>query len=265
MIGMAASLTWGPSKPIEELNRLIVHRCNILYESAKDAAIATVINAAAGLRAQTRKARPTGKTKPVIDAKIDLIPSCTVTGGKRRRCLRDASGDRVGKAGMRTVYLTDGASFGNCQTFLVKPEHKRDRAYLVVARTRKDAEKYEQSRSRRRKAVLGGLAKFTLGLAMAKLSTRNRPGEAGGMVSMVAPKYASASAQGEGKGLSVELRSALDYAIDALKDGRGSVDTAMMKAANKTFGILQRAMKGWSSPVDIGPVPFPEVRGRSRK
>ena len=262
MIGITANLTWGPSRPIEELNRLIVHRCNILHESAKDAAIATVINAATSLRAETRKARPGAKTKPAINAKIDLIPSCTVTGGKRRRCLRDASGNRVGKSGMRTVYLTDGVSFGGCQTFLVTPEHRRDRAYLIVARSQKDAERYEQARSRRRKQALGGLAKFTLGLAMSKISTRNRPGEAAAKVGMVAPKYASGSATGEGKGLSVELRSALDYAIDALKGGKSSVDFSMQKAANKTFGLLSRQMQNWSSPVDIGPCPFPEIVGK---
>lgn len=262
MIGITANLTWGPSRPIEELNRLIVHRCGILYENAKDAAIATVINTAAGLRAQTRKARPAGKTDPKIAQSVHYKPSWAVTGSIRRKCIRDASGERVRFPNMRVIYRTCDESISCCQVFLVTPEHERDKPYIIVTLNRKDAEKYEQVRSRRRKEALGGLAKFTLGLAMAKLSTRNQVKEAGGKVGMVAPKYASASAQNEGKALSVELRSALNYAIDALKDGKGSVDVAMMKAANKTYGILQRAMKNWSSPVDIGPVPFPEIVGK---
>lgn len=254
-----ATATWGPSKPLSELQRLIEQRCHVLHETAKDAAIATVINAAASLRAQTRKAKPSAKTKPDIASETNIVPSWTMHGGARRRCLRDASGKRIGSGGLRTVYLGHGSG---TQAFLVKPEHKRDKQYLVIARNRGEVEKYEQARSKRRKEALGGLAKFTLGLAMAKLSTRNKPGEAGGMVSGIAPKFASASAQGEGKALSVELRSALDYAVLALKDGKGSIDTAMMKAANKTFGLLSRTMQNWVSPVDIGPCPFPELVGK---
>ena len=257
-----ASLTWGPSKPLSELNRLIKLRCRVLYETARDAAIATVINTADSLRAQTRKPKLSGKTKAEIVDSADLIPSWRTVGGVRRKCLRDRNGKHVGRKGARLVYLNRGAPIRNCKTFYVTPVNKRVNPYFAVAESLADVKKYEQGREIKRKRALGGLAKYTLGLAMKELSTRNWMTEVNGTVASVAKRFAFASAQGEGEALSVELRSALDYAVLALKDGRGSIDTAMMKAANKTFGILSRETQKWVSPVDIGPCPFPEIVGK---
>jgi hypothetical protein len=61
-------------------------------------------------------------------------------------------------------------------------------------------------------------------------------------------------------GYTLNLADRLNYAVDALKGGRASVDLALKKAANKTAGILAKvAEKKFGEKISA---PFPEVKGR---
>lgn len=266
MINMEVSATYGESKPLEELSRLMALRCKVLYETAKDAAIATIINAATSIRAVTRRSKPSAKTKPKIVLRSELKPSWHKysRSAKGRFVFRNELGHRIA-APMKTVHVYPrGTQFGVLHTYLVTPEHKRDRQYLAVAQNIAQVKRYEDRRATRRKIALGGLAQYTLGLAMAKLSTRNGPDDAGVRAQTIAPQFAFASSALHGNELTLELRDTLDYALAALKGGPTSIDFALRKAANKTFGLLSQECKKWGKIEDIGPCPFPELVGKRR-
>ena len=264
MIGMHVEATWGPSKPLEELTRLMELRCRVLSETSRDAVIATIINAANALRTQTKKTKPSAKVKARIAMRPELHPSAWNHGKKWERCIRNSAGHRISRAklGIRCIWLDDDPKGKKLFVYHVRPELERDKPYLCVAENESLVRKHETNRIRRRKNALGGLAKFTLGLAMARLSTYNNGEPAGNVAKKVAGKYAYASANTVNNQMDVELRDTLSYAVDALKGGQGSVDLALKRAANKTFGLLSRQMQSWSSPVDIGPCPFPEIVGK---
>ena len=261
MIGMHVEATWGPSKPLEELTRLMELRCRVLSETSRDAAIATIINAANALRTQTKKTKPSAKVKARIAMRLELHPS---VDRKKGRCIRNSVGHRISmaKLGVRCRWLDDDPKGKKLFVYHVVPELDRDEPYLCVAENEGDVRKYETNRIRRRKNALGGLAKYTLGLAMARLSTYNNGEPAGKVAKKVAGKYVYAHAGAANGQMDVELRDTLCYAIDALKDGQSSVDLALKRAANKTFGLLSQQMQNWSTPVDIGPCPFPEIVGK---
>ena len=56
------------------------------------------------------------------------------------------------------------------------------------------------------------------------------------------------------------VESEIDYATEALKKGPQSIDVAMMRAANKTAGILNKCA-GQNLKDEIV-TPFPEVKQR---
>lgn len=265
MIGMHVEATWGPSKPLEELTRLLHERCRILYETMEDAAIATVINAANSLRAQTKKTKPSAKVKARIAMRPELHPSFDRRDRWRGRCLRNSAGHRISmaKLGIRCKWLTNDPKGKKLFVYHVVPELDRDEPYLCVAENEGEVQKYETNRIRRRKNALGGLAKFTLGLAMARLSSYDNGGPVGYIARRVAGEHAYALAEARAdRWINVELRDTLSYAIKALKGGQSSVDLALKRAANKTYGLLVREMHKWDKIPDIGPVPFPEIVGK---
>lgn len=265
MIGVHVEATWGSSEPLEALTRLIRQRCKLLYETTADAAIATVINAANSLRAQTKKTKPSAKVKARIAMRPELHPSVRGRGRDRRRCLSNSMGHRIPMAKMSTrcIWLDDDPRGKKLFVYHVIPELDRDKPYLCVAENEGLVRKYETNRVRRRKNALGGLAKYTLGLAMARLSTYNNGEPAGYIAKRVAGEHAYALAEArEDRYMDVELGDTLNYAVKALKGGQGSVDLALKRAANKTYGLLMRDIHKWDKIEDIGPVPFPEIVGK---
>lgn len=264
MINLTAEATYGETQPLEVLSRLMAMRCKVLYETAKDAAVATVINCLISLRAQTRRAKPTAKTKPKIVFRSELQPSFYgVRHGTDSRVLRNAQGHRVA-VNMRKVWLSKGYRWKDLHVYHVTPEHERDHQYIAIAPSTKVVLAYENRRAARRKLALGGLAKYTLGLAMSKISTHRGTDDAGIRAVTIAPQFAHASTALHGHELTIEVHDALDYAILALRGGKGSVDLAIKKAANKTFGLLAQECAKWGNIEDIGPCPFPELVGKRR-
>ena len=106
-----------------------------------------------------------------------------------------------------------------------------------------------------------GLARYTLGLAMQKLSTRNEKLERD--VSSKARAIAGANIRiisRSGAVYTVTIADDLFYAAAALRGGGADVDLAMKKAANQIAG---RIMKVAGSRLDAPMrTPFPEVKGK---
>lgn len=257
--------TWGESKPLEELTRLMEKRMILMRENSYDAAVATIINTLVSLRALTRVARPAKKTKVVVEPLDQYIPSPSKRGGKYQRCLRLGG---VHVTGIRRLkWITNDMPFRDLHTYRVIPEHTSVKPYLVVAPSAAVAEDFEQKCAARRKDNYGGLAKTALGIAMAQLSTKNVQTKSFERISR--SKLVFVEQFNDGKTITISARDLLNYAVSALPNGRADVNTALMKAANKTQGILAAYLKKYGSflldeAASVSKTPFPEVVKRRR-
>ena len=107
-----------------------------------------------------------------------------------------------------------------------------------------------------------GLAKTTLGFAMAAVSTKGK--YAADVKTPKAMTAAKAAAQvykngSIGKEYTITIDDVLRYSALALKSGKGAVDRAIMKASNSIAGRLSKVA---SAKLDAKiPTPFPEVKG----
>lgn len=261
MVSLRAEATYGSDAPLSALSALIAKRCEVLNETAKDAAIATMIDALKSVRAATAQARPGAKTKPQIALRGELVPSFTREGGAPRPCIRNRQGQRL-TLDTRVRWISR-AEARLLHVFAVRPQHERDDRYLAVATSSAEVKRYEDERSARRKRQYGGLAKRTLGVAMSKLSTRNGGGDnAGAGAVRIAPNFAVVGTAVSGREMELSARSTLDYATLALKGGAPAVDLALKKAANKVAGQIAQALKRTGDVAKPFPAPFPEVKRR---
>lgn len=258
--------TWGESKPLEELTRLAEKRMSLMRETSYDAAVSTLINTLVSLRALTRRARPARKTKVIVEPVNQYVPSASKRGGKYQRCIRTRDGVHI--SGIRRLrWITNEMPYRDLHVYRVTPEHATVKPYLVVAPSAAVAEDFEQNCARRRKDNYGELAKTALGIAMAKLSTRNVPTRRFARISE--SQIAATAETREGDFVTIEARDMLDYAAAALPHGRSDINTALMRAANKTQGILvnfvnKYGMRVFGPEANIGPTPFPEVLKRRK-
>ena len=108
---------------------------------------------------------------------------------------------------------------------------------------------------------MGGLARNALGVAMNKISQHGAKLD-GNSVNKVNPSdLASVWVVDSGNSCSVRVVDRLDYSSNALRGGDSAVETALMKAANKVYGILKR-LGGIPLGQDLG-TPFPEVKRKA--
>lgn len=273
MINLSAEATYGDKQPLEALSRLMAKRCEVLHETARDSAVATMITAIDSIRAATRKAKPNAKTKPKIELRDELVPSThrsnsyfvKKSGHSGVFVLRNRLGHRVPMRNLRVRRLEDeGVPLSQQHVFRVVPMHRRDKPYFAVALNRANVLKYEENRSAGRKRQIGGLAQYTLGLAMQKLSTRNVSFDAGPRAKAAAPKFVQVSTSVMGHEMAIEMRDTLDYALAALKGGPSDVAIALKKAANKIAGRLQHVLHQSGNLAQDIPTPFPELVGKRR-
>ncbi len=261
----AVSITY-KGKPLAELERLIDARITELGESAKDAVVATAINTLGSLRTLTRKAKAGAKHKHVqVEPVASLVPSITRKGGKRQPCLRNPAGQRIDKPPLRVVWAkrwTQGVRVSALHVFKVTPEWPRFPAYYCVAPSAELALKEERARADRRIKRRGGLARNLFAVAMGAISTRNPALEGGTQAQSLPKKFLRTSQGSVGGAYAVKIRDMLDYAALALSGGRQAIDLAMMKAANKTAGLIQQRLKQSGDLSQRFPTPFPEIKRR---
>lgn len=258
MPGVAATCTMADGRPLSALADLIGRRMKWMRESAKDAVVATAIDALVSLRALTRRARRPGR--PKVMAAPGVRPS--FEGGRRRprRVLRQG-GARY-EAGTRVKWLVPaGAKSRDLHVFVVTPEHSAVRAYLVVAPSMERAAEFERGVAERRIRAYGGLAKWALGSAMRGLSTRNAAADVSAEAEAAGARLSSVvRLKGADGAYAVRVTDEARHAVAALRGGEGAVDVALMKAANKIAGRLAHRF-GDALGSDFS-APFPEVRRR---
>lgn len=257
MLTFSASATYGASEPLERLSDLVGKRCELLGETVKDAAVGTMITALTAIRAQTRKARAKGRTRAKVAMRDDLVPSYSRRIG--RRCLRNRQGRRLDLS-VRVDWAAAGVPFRSLKVYHVTPENGRVAPYLVVAESQKAAATHESGRVARRIASMGGLARFALGLAAAKVSTRPAAADGAGRgASQVAPRFVGVTVSAAGRDGFIEVRDSLGYAALALKGGAAAVDLALRRAANKVAGRLMKWAADNGRLAAAVSTPFPEV------
>lgn len=252
----------GAKKPLDELNRLIALRSKALNTSTRKAAVAVAIDALKSLRTATRDARKKKRFKIKVEftgwyggfSWPDRKP-CVRTGPRR--------GDpKAALGGMKVKWLIDGLKRQEQRkAFKVTPEKTGKKPYLVVCADARQAREYEKRASLNRVNDMGGLARNALGVAMNKISQRGAKLEGNSAGKVNPSSLASVWVVDSGNSCSVRVVDRLDYSSNALRGGDSALETALMKAANKVYGILKH-LGGIPLGQDLG-TPFPEVKKKA--
>lgn len=254
-------------KPLSVLQSLIAKRSQILGETAKDAVTATAINVLTSLRAGTPLAN-----EAKVFVSVQAVPSLyagwrRVPGQKPRRCIRQGSPD--GQVYQSPFVNAAGKFFkGETPKVFRINEHFNDRTtartIFVIAHDRAQAVEVARRRAVRRLRASRGLARTALSIAMGRTSTRSKPAfdTRTGRARTTALNAAAVHKLGDGfnaGSYAVEVGINLAYSAAALKGGPALVQTAMMRAANRTAGILRNYHRRFPLTVEAPPTPFPEI------
>ncbi|MBQ7189133.1 MAG: hypothetical protein IJR99_06920 [Kiritimatiellae bacterium] len=253
--------THGGSIPLATLSELVGIRAGQLNQSVKDSAVAAMINVLVSLRKLTKKAKLNAKTSPKVELQSQYIPSFTSKKGEKGHipCLRDASGHRVIPP-VPVRWTEKSGKFKNLKVYLVTPEYNKYKPYLVVAKSESVARKFEDAKVKRRIRKYSGLARHAITLLSKSLHAQNPGGEsASAVINGVAEKFTESRIDEAENSCTVSVTDSLDYAMSALNGGKGALDEAIKKAANKVAGLISHSLKkcGISRKWEA---PFPEVK-----
>ncbi len=260
---VSITCTTASGKTLQELSRLIDLRAKRLGELYMDAVIATAIDVLVSLRSDTRRAtEPPEPTE--ITRRGDLHLSWR---GKTGVPVLRTGSTRGPEFHGSFFFAEKGMDLKNCGVYRVVSRHERIRPYYVVAPSADAVKKFAAARDMRGIEKKGGLAKTALGIAMAKISTRNSADDSPEAAKILGSKLShitiyGASATGASGEFGLQYRDDLNYAVPALRSGASGIDTAMQKAANKIAGMITHAAhKAGDFEHDI-PSPFPDVKRR---
>ena len=251
--------------PLEKLGELLSIRAAQLNRSVKDSCIAAMINVLISVRKMTLKAKLNAKTSPKVELQSQYIPSFASKKGEKVHipCLRDSSGQRI-TPNLPVRWTEKSGKFKNLKVYLVTPEYKKNKPYLVVAKSESVARKFEDAKVKRRIRKYRGLAKHAFTLLQRKLHAESSMADSAGdgeKINEVAEKIAETQIEESENSCRVEVKDNLDYAMLAIKGGQTAIDDSVKKAANKVAGLITRTMKRhgiskqWKTP-------FPEVKQR---
>lgn len=275
MIGATVTASCCDGKPLSVLADLIRKRAEVLGETARDAVVATAIDVAKSLRAATRVRKVGRKLK--LDAensgvrmakRPDLMPS--YRGTTKRICWRPRGGG-VGHWNKNDVCrIPPGIEFRNCVVWQVTvSEDRRSRwrhqaaSYMLLATSDAAAKEYVQKRYSAIADRTAGAARGVWGHVMAEISTRPVADKAlKAHAEKVAGGAFRVTKSGDADSYRVMLEDRLTYAVDAVKGGRGGIDMAVKKAANKIAGQLNHALGKNGDLERRFETPFPEVKRR---
>lgn len=261
-------------KPLEALERLIAQRQREMGETTSEAVIATAINALSSIRAATKVVDVKKASGFVTVTLTAFVPGFKTLGkgsaAKRVLCLRYAQhGSVVENVRFRSL-APKNAPLKDYKVFIVQDRRGDDKKatssrYYLIAASEEQARAYASERRAKRIERFKGMAKWTLGQAQSQIAQK---GVAGETVTAAAKQIGLKELQvavyehGWGKGaVNVTVADNLKYAALALKGGPAEIDNALMRAANRTAGIINAHMKKFR-PFDSEapiPTPFPEV------
>lgn len=263
-------------KPLEALERLIAQRQREMGETTSEAVIATAINALSSIRAATKVADPkkdSGFVTVIADPSLVVSFRTLGKGGKRVLCLRRPGEKHHAKVKWANAAGEPHPGFHKVtQVYFVRDrysdrvETKTEKQYYIIAHNQKEAMEYAVARRARRIKNLCGLAKWTIGVAQARIHDNFANIPVSPTVQKIGrtAQYVIVDESGFSSGkVYVEVNDKLKYAALALKGGPGEVTNALMRAANRTAGIINAHMRslGFDDDRKI-PTPFPEISNR---
>ena len=272
---MAAQITITATTDVGTLNKLaelVTLRVKALKETSQDAIVATGINILSSLRSMTKAAPLKGKRKMYTLERTGLVAGWERSGKTFRRVVR--SGGHVDRNTTAHCRNLVGANYVKGERVHVwkaqlHNENCNNTLYYAFAKNEKQVREYiEKVILSRLLSKESGMAKYTLGIAQAKASTRpmNTPKPQGSNAFKIA--HAASDLHINASGISSGTASLsfvdnLRYSALALRGGPGQVNVAMQKAANKTAGLIRLAYLDKRFDQDC-PTPFPEVQRRRK-
>jgi len=161
----------------------------------------------------------------------------------------------------KVVWLTHGVKQqAQKHVYKVTPDALNIKPYYIVAQTSQIAMNYELKATKHRIQNHGALAKNALGVAMSKAGQKGNGLEGSGTSKALASGVAQVDVRDTNNFYSMVVEDELNYATEAVKGGDNAVQVALMKAANKIAGRLNKVAQTTLDD-EIG-TPFPEVRQR---
>jgi len=244
-------------KPLEVLNELIRKRSEVMRQCTANAVAGTMVNVLKSLRAETKNAVNTKK----FDVKVeDTGFYGGFSNAERKRCVRAGVSAYSPKVDLgRVVWLTwDRPAQSQCHIYKVTNE--QNRVYYVGARTATAVMSNELRRIKKRIGNYGGLAKNALSIAMNQIAVKTLPQDGSSTSRNKASTLSDVRISKTGDIYTMTVVDEVDYGTEALKSGAAGVDLAIMKAANKTAGMLNHvAGRDFAERIET---PFPEVKQR---
>lgn len=254
MISVDVSLSAYGNKPMDELRRLIDLRVRRLGEAAKDAVAATFIEALKSIRARTRVASMARKPKQDVEELTQYRVSRLATG---QLCIKPRGGHGEVRPEKRIYFRTNGQRDKDLKVFRVVPVHERRGPYVIATDSRASAVRFDRTLAKRAIAQRAGLARTALGVAMAKISTRNEASPLRKVIEQ--SNIVTVTSSGQGADALFAVTDNLGYAVPALKGGRADVSLSLAKAANKISHVLVKHLNAHGDMALDLKTPFPEV------
>ncbi len=245
-------------KPLEVLNDLMRRRSQQLKQHIGNAVAATMVNVLRSVRADIRNATKTKKFNIKIQdtgyyGGFSSVKKCRVA---RRGMSKNSPEVSLPS---KVVWLTwDNPKQSECHIYRVVTESGKE--YYAGARNEAIVTNNELRRIMKRINHYGGLAKNAVSVAMNKIASKTIEQDGSNISKNKASTLADVVINEQGGLYSMTMTSEVEYGTDALKSGPNAIDIAMMKAANKTAGLLNKLAE--KSLGDEITTPFPEVKQR---
>lgn len=259
-------ITTEGGRPVEALSRLIEARSKWLHETTEDACAAVAIQVLKSLRSATREASP---EKIARKAKVSLAKNLHVgfpkIGGRRKfRVLTSGKIEFRPKENERIIYTPATYPLWENKVFVFTDDFRgpeKTVTYYVVAPSQHAAQKWAQGKIARRVGRHSGLAKTALGILMHSVATNSQGAEADSRNAALARENTRKTVAKGGGRYGLRLEDLLDYSMAALRGGESTIDSAMMKAANVTAGLINHRCADILGFRKLE-TPFPEIARR---
>lgn len=258
---MQARFRTDRNEPALALNRVINQRIKELGESARDACVATMITVLRSLRAATKVAK-LGRFRGTFVKMPQYIASYRMLGGKRVPCVRIGDEKSPSLDGVRVVALTKTwhGRADRPDVYMVNGSvgDKARKSFFILARSKAQAADWVRTWNEKRIKQYRGMAKFAIGIAQSKVSSRSQPFEGiTGKAKAVALLNVNVKKQKAGNLYSIDVADTLGYASKALKGGEATVAIAEQRACNSIVGYINSTIKRSGSVRKPLKIPFP--------
>lgn len=238
-----------------------------MRETARDSVAACAITVLKAIRTVTKVAKLSSiKVEVAVDN--TLIPSYATYSGRKVLCVRYRGSNQRYMGKEKIVSSGRPEYVGTWYVFRFIDKLSNDlKTYLIIAPSQSSAKAKAKSIVRARQIRFAGLARRAISVLMMKTATTKVNDNVPMRVSAKAKEVTSTkeviakAKDGNGGKYSLTMHDELNYAIDAIKGGRATVDTQLKKAMNKMVSVINKKMPDGSSFFGKKklPTPFPEL------